>query len=88
MEYYFTADKFHILQKKFDVRDFLKKFALGKMGDGWKNKRLELFNTRDGGGSRPMQELVDDIPGGVPPDAWERYVLWRRGDIGKVYLII
>lgn len=66
------------------MRDSRKTWTESKMGDGWKNKRLDMFKERNRGGSRPIQELVDDVPGGVPADAWERYVGWRRGDIGKV----
>lgn len=66
----------------------LKGWGIAKMGDGWKNNRNDYFKDRNRGGSRPYDELVQDVPSGVPPDAWARYVEWRRGEIGQVNLTI
>ena len=74
---------FFLLQQKFWAHEKSKTIGVGKVGEGWKDQRNVFFNERNPMGVTPEHEIVANVPNGVPPDAWARYVRWRLGEIGQ-----
>ena len=80
----FLFDMFiFLLQQKFWAHEKSKTFGVGKVGEGWKDQRNRFFNERNPMGVTPEHEIAADVPRGVPPDAWARYVKWRVGEVGQ-----
>ena len=61
----------------------LKKFTKGMIGDGWKDERNKLYQLKSVKGTKPRAEVEADVPDGVDPERWRRYIGWRMGDLGK-----
>ena len=55
-----------------------------KMGDGWKNRKNHLYHIMDKDGMIPLQELIENMPDGVPPNDWASFVQYRRSQEGQV----
>ena len=65
------------------VPERLKKITLMKVGEGWKETRNDWFNSRYRRGATPLEEIVADVPDGVPVDQWEKFVTWKAGPVGR-----
>ena len=61
----------------------LKKFTKGMIGDNWKDERNKLYQLKSRKGTKPRAEVEADVPDGVDPDQWKRYIVWRMGDLGQ-----
>ena len=53
------------------------------MGYGWKENRNGLFEKRWRKGARQIDELLADVPPGVPEDQWRRLCGWKTGTLGR-----
>ena len=61
----------------------LKKFAIGVVGDNWKDERNKLYLLKSQKGTRPREAVEADVPDGVDPEQWRNYLAWRMGDLGR-----
>ena len=60
----------------------LKKFAKGVVGDNWKDKRNKLYLLKSKKGTRSKEAVEADVPDGVDPAQWRRYIGWRMTELG------
>ena len=61
----------------------MKNYALKKIGDGWKSKRNTLFNNRNKLGDKTEEEVAAQIPPGVDPEQWKKFVKFRFSPEGR-----
>ena len=61
----------------------LKKFAIGVVGDNWKDERNKLYLLKSQKGTRPREAVEADVPDGVDPEQWKNYIAWRMGELGR-----
>ena len=61
----------------------LKKFTKSMIGDGWKDERNKLYKLKSGMRTKSMAEVEADVPDGVDPEQWRRYIGWRMSDLGQ-----
>ena len=52
----------------------LKKFTKSMIGDGWKDERNKLYKLKSGMGTKSREEVEADMPDGVDPEQWRRYI--------------
>ena len=73
------------MQSKWWVPDSLnlKKFAIGVVGDNWKDERNKLYLLKSKKGTRPREAVEADVPDGVDPEQWKNYIAWRMGELGR-----
>ena len=79
-----------VLQTKFKVRENMRRYALMKIGDGWKNKRGRLYHRVNKDGTMTLDQLMASPPDDVPQLDWANFVLYRWSPTGQVhfYLIL
>ena len=46
-------------------------------------KVKSLYQLKSGKGTKSRAEVEADVPDGVDPDQWRRYIAWRMGDLGQ-----
>ena len=61
----------------------MKNYGLKKIGDGWKSKRNTLFNNRNKLGDKTEEEVAAQIPSGVDPEQWKKFVKFRFSPEGR-----
>ena len=63
--------------------DGAKYYGLQKMNCAWKSLKNRLYDKRDCKGQTPLNELISNVPSGVPAESWERLVRYRRRSAWK-----
>ncbi|XP_028771638.1 uncharacterized protein LOC114728849 [Neltuma alba] len=66
-----------MMKSKFILGEELRADTIKRLGVAWKNRRADLWRERKGDGTRPLQEILADVPGGVPKQDWFSYVYFR-----------
>ena len=67
-----------MIQGKFKVQGNAKRYALLKIGDGWKSQIGRLHTNRNEDRMIPLQQLIENVPDGVNPNNWAGFVQYKR----------
>lgn len=65
-------------------------YAYKRMNEGWKSGKNRLYTKMEGDGTKTLGELISNVPSGVTPESWEKFVRYRRSPEGRVshYLLM